>query len=209
MRFPSRLNAALTAALVVLLGGVLAACGSARPIYYYSLDPPAVTPSAQKLDVSLIIGRVNAPLVYRDTRIIYRTGPNELGLYQEHRWAESPSELVQEMLVESLRRSGRYQSVQPLMSNAKVDYILRGRVERFEEVDNPLSSRVWLHFSLYDPKKGEVVWNQDYQQDQAVNGKQVADVAASLNQNLQQGILQITSGLDQYLTANPRPASTK
>jgi ABC-type uncharacterized transport system auxiliary subunit len=206
MRLPSSLFAPLVAALAVVSVVALGACGSARPIYYYTLDPPAIAPAPQKLDVSLLIGRVGAPLVYRDTRIVYRTGPNEMGLYQDHRWAASPAELVEEMLLQSLRRSGRYRSVQLLASNAHGDFILRGRVERFEEVEQPLSSRVWLHFSLYDPSTGTTVWNQDYQQDQGVSGTQVSDVAASLNQNLQQGLLQVTAALDQYLAANPRPA---
>jgi ABC-type uncharacterized transport system auxiliary subunit len=188
----------------------LAACGAAHPIYYYSLDPPAITPAPQRLDASLLIGRIGAPTVYRDTRIVYRTGPNEMGLYQDHRWAETPADLVQEMLLQSLRKSARYRSVQLLASNAQGDYILRGRVERFEEVDEkPVSTRVWLHFSLYDPKQGHTVWSQDYQQDETVNGKEVANVAAALNHNLQQGILQIIAGLEQYVAANPRPATAK
>jgi len=207
MRLPSSLAAVLGGALVM----AVAACGSTHPIYYYSLDPPAVTPAPQRLDVSLLIGRVGAPLVYRDTRIVYRMGPNEMGLYQNHRWSSTPSELVEEMLLQSLRRSARYRSVQLLSSNAQGDYIVRGRVERFEEVDgsSPVSTRVWLHFSLYDPKAGQTVWNVDYQQDEAVSGTEVANVAAALNHNLQQGITQVTAGIDQYLTANPRAATAK
>ncbi|HMD32000.1 MAG TPA: ABC-type transport auxiliary lipoprotein family protein [Candidatus Acidoferrales bacterium] len=204
MRHASLLLAPVVVALVLLEG----ACGAARPVYYYSLDPPAVTPSAQRLEVSLLIGHVGAPLVYRDTRIVYRTGPNELGLYQDHRWAAPPAEQVEEMFFQSLRASKRYQSVQLVASNAQGDYVLRGRVDRFEEVDGkPLSTRVWLHFSLYDPKEGKTVWNQDYQRDEEASGTDVSSVAAALNHNLQQGVLQITAAIDQYLTANPRPAA--
>jgi len=187
----------------------LAACGSERPIFYYTLDAPAVTPAPQKLDVVLVVANFQAQLVYRDTRIVYRLGPNEVGLYQQHRWAEAPAELVREMVLQSLRKSGRYMSVQAMSTNARGDYILRGRVERFEEVDNPsLTSRVSLHFSLWDPKKRETVWSQDYQNDVPVSEKEVSAVAASMNQNLQQGIQQVTAALDQYLTANPKPPAS-
>jgi ABC-type uncharacterized transport system auxiliary subunit len=196
----------------MFLGAVLAAlaaCGSARPIHYYSLDPPAVTAAAQRLDVSILVGRVGAPLVYRDTHILYRTGPNGLDMYQDHRWAEPPAMMVQEMFLQSLRRSGRYRSVQLVSSSAKGDYVLRGRVERFEQVEgSPLTTRVWLHFSLYDPKEGQNVWIQDYQEDENVAAHDVSSVAASLNHNLQQGVLQIAAGLDQYLAAHPRPAAS-
>jgi ABC-type uncharacterized transport system auxiliary subunit len=204
MRLRFRMFAPMAAACAVLLAG----CGSARPIKFYSLDPPAVTPSAQQLDVSLLIGRIGAPLVYRDTRIVYRTGANELGLYDEHRWAEAPALMVEEMLLESLRKSHRYRSVQLVTSNAQGDYILRGRVERFEEVEGkPMTARVWLHLSLYDPKAGHTVWTQSYEQDQDVSGTDVSSVAAAINQNVQRGVQEITAGLDQYLAAHPRAAS--
>jgi ABC-type uncharacterized transport system auxiliary subunit len=196
------------APILAVVVTLLAACGSARPIYYYSLDPPAVTPAPQRLDVSLLVGHIGAPLVYRDTRIVYRTGPNEMGLYQDHRWAEPPALMVQEMLLQSLRKSGRYRSVQLGSSNAQGDYIVRGRVERFEEVEgNPLSTSVWLFFSLYDPKEGKTIWTHNYQHDDNVAAKDVSSVAAALNANVQQGVLEIIAGLDQYLAAHPRPAT--
>jgi ABC-type uncharacterized transport system auxiliary subunit len=204
MRLRFRAFAPIAAACAVLLAG----CGAARPINYYSLDAPAVTPAAERLDVSLLIGSVGAPILYRDTRIVYRTGPNQLGLYDEHRWAEAPAQMVQEMLLQTLRRSRRYRSVQLVASNAQGDYVVRGRVERFEEVEGkPMNARIWLHLSLYDPKTGSTVWTQSYQQDQEVSGSDVASVAAAMNQNLQHGIQELASGIDQYLTAHPRAAS--
>jgi len=204
MRLRFRVFAPMAAACAVLLAG----CGTARPIKYYSLDPPAVTPAAQRLDVSLLIGRIGAPLVYRDTRIVYRTGANELGLYDEHRWAEAPALMVEEMLLQSLRKSGRYRSVQMMASNAQGDYIVRGRVERFEQVEGkPMTARIWLHLSLYEPKTGHTVWTQNYEQDEDVAGSDVSSVVAALDHNLQRGIQEITAGLDQYLAAHPRAAS--
>jgi len=204
MRLRFRVFAPMAAACAVLLAG----CGTARPIKYYSLDPPAVTPAAQQLDVSLLIGRIGAPLVYRDTRIVYRTGANELGLYDEHRWAEAPALMVEEMLLQSLRKSGRYRSVQMMASNAQGDYIVRGRVERFEQVEGkPMTARIWLHLSLYEPKTGHTVWTQNYEQDEDVAGSEISAVVAALDHNLQRGIREITAGLDQYLAAHPRAAS--
>jgi ABC-type uncharacterized transport system auxiliary subunit len=204
MKLRFRVIAPVAAACAVLLAG----CGAAHPIKYYSLDPPAITPAPQRLDVSLLIGHLGAPLAYRDTRIVYRTGPNEVGLYEEHRWVEAPAIMVEEMLLQGLRKSGRYSSVQLLSSNARGDYVLRGRVERFEQLEgNPLSTRVWLHLSLYDPKEGLTVWTQNYEQDEPVTGNDLSSVVAALDHNLQRGIQELTAGLDQYLTAHPRPAS--
>jgi ABC-type uncharacterized transport system auxiliary subunit len=203
-----RSSAAALATGIVLL---LAACGAARPIKYYSLDPPDVPHAAQPLDVALLVGHVRAPTLYRDTRIVYRASTNEMGVYEEHRWVEAPPLMAEEMILESLRKSGRYKSVQLLSSNAQGDYIVRGRLERFEQVEGkPLSARVWLHLSLYDPKSGQVVWTQPYQHDEEASGGDLNAVVAALDKNLQQGIVELAAGIDQYLTAHPRPpAATK
>ncbi|HVN07883.1 MAG TPA: ABC-type transport auxiliary lipoprotein family protein [Patescibacteria group bacterium] len=202
------LRASAAAALAAGFLMVLAGCGAARPVKYYSLAAPQVSPSGQKLDVSLLVGHFRAPTMYRDTRIAYRMGPNELGLYEDHRWVAAPVLIVEEMVLHTLRRSGNYKSVQLLASNAKGDYVVRGRIEHFEEVDDgPLSARVALHMSLYDQKSGETVWSQSYSQDEPAASKNVASVAAALDKNLQQGILQLVSGMNEYLAAHPRPAA--
>jgi ABC-type uncharacterized transport system auxiliary subunit len=203
------LRSTLLAAAAAALGLFLAGCGAARPIKYYSLDPPAVSAAPAQLPVSLLVGHFGAPLVYRDTRIVFRTGPNEMGMYEEHRWAEPPAHMVEHMLMRALRASGQYRSVQLIASNAQGDYILRGRIERFEEISgSPLAARVALHVSLYNPKEGHTVWTKDYGQDEPVSGNDVAAVVAALNRNLQRGLVEITSGLDQYFASHPAvPAS--
>jgi len=199
----------LVTAPLLLTGAVLlTACGAARPITYYSLDPPEVAPAPQRLDVALLVGHIGAPLVYRDSRIIYRTGPNALGVYEEHRWAEPPAAMFEEMLLATLRQSHRYRSVQLVTSNARGDYVLRGRVERFEQVEgSPSSGRVWLHLYLYDPKEGHNVWNASYEHDEAAAANDFPSIVAALNHNLQSGVLELTAGLDQYLSAHPVPAA--
>jgi ABC-type uncharacterized transport system auxiliary subunit len=71
----------------------------------------------------------------------------------------------------------------------------------------PLQARVWLHLSLYDPKSGQTVWSQSYEHDEEVSGDTVENVAEALDKNLQQAVLELTSGIDQYLAAHPRPAA--
>jgi ABC-type uncharacterized transport system auxiliary subunit len=203
----SRFPALAAAASVFCL--LLAGCGSAHPIKYYSLEPPAIQAAAQPFDVSLLVGRFGAPLVLRDTRIVYQEGPNQMGLYEANRWSEPPALMVQELLLRALRGSRRYRSVQMLASNAHGDYILRGRVERFEEVSgSPLAARVAFHVSLYNPKEGTTVWTKYYEQDEPVSGQDVAAVVAALNRNLMRGLQEIVAGLDQYFASQPPAAAS-
>ena len=44
------------------------------------------------------------------------TGPNEIGTYNYHHWAEPPARMVKVILIRQLRASGKYQSVADLGS---------------------------------------------------------------------------------------------
>ncbi len=193
------------AILVLLSAFVLGGCGAARPSKYYTLELPAGQPAATTpYPVALLVGRIRAPHLYRDTRIVYRTGATELGTYEYHRWAEPPTDMLEAMLVRSLRASGRYRSVELARSNAHGDFILHGRLDEFEEVDGgALTARVVMEVALHDPKTSTTVWSHYYAHDEPVNGKRVADVVEALSRNVQRSLEEITAGLDQYFASNP------
>ncbi len=196
------------AVLVIALSAAgLAACGAARPSRYYQLALPAASqpgdaPNAYPL--ALLVGRLTAPHLYRDDRIVYRTGSAQLGTYAYHRWAEPPTEMIEAILTRMLRASGRYRTVQSQRSNARGDFLLRGRLHRFEEVsDGAVVARVALEIELYEIQSGTTVWSQFYSHDEPVSGKEVAAVVAALDRNVQRGLEQITAGLDQYFASHP------
>ncbi len=193
-------------AIALVVGG-LASCGATRPSKYYELQVPAAHPQAggsNAYPVALVVGRLTAPHLYRDDRIVYRTGPEQLGTYEYHRWAEPPTEMLEAILLRRLRESGRYRSVQLLRSNARGDFIIRGRLHNFEEVSgSPLVARVALEIELDEVKTGTTVWSQFYSHDEPVNGKDVSAVVEALNRNVQQGLAQITDGIEQYFASHP------
>jgi ABC-type uncharacterized transport system auxiliary subunit len=198
---------------VVLLLLLTAGCGATRPVKYYQLQVPQSAPAAaaNPLPISLLLGRVTAPRLYRGDRIVYSLGPQQMGTYEYHRWVEPPDSMVETALVDLLRASGQYSSVQRVSSNAHGDYILRGHLISLEEVDKPsLAARFAMNLELFYPKTGTTVWSQSYSQDEPVtsgNSKKkkvdVADVVSALNRNVQQGLLQLTTSLGQYFANHP------
>ncbi len=167
------------------VAGLVSCGGAARPSKYYHLALPAMPPqagAANAYPVALLVGRLTAPHLYRDDRIVYRNGAQELGTYEYHRWAEPPTEMLEGILLRILRDSGRYQTVQLLRSNARGDFIVRGRLHNFEEISGePMLARVALEIELYDIKTGTTVWSQFYSHDEPVNAKQVPAVVEALN----------------------------
>lgn len=205
------MNRRLPALLTLSSALLLSSCGGAvRPSKYYALDIPEMPPaSGGPFKVVLLVGRINAPQLYRDDRIVYRTGPSQLGAYEYHRWAQPPAEMLESLLLHMLRSSGKFTSVQELASNAQGDFILRGRLHNFEEVSSPsLGARVVLELELYERSSGNVVWSHFYSHDEpvAASGKkvEVPAVVEALNHNVRRGLDEALVSLDAWFAAHPK-----
>lgn len=197
-------------ALVILLAGLSAACGASRPYKYYVIDvnPPAPPAQPATYPIRLIVGRVNAPELYRDSRIVYGSGDVQLGAYEYERWAEMPAEMLQQSLITTLRSTGQYHSVTAISSSAHGDYVLRSRLISLYGVDKPtLAARFSMEIDLFNPKTGETVWTDTYSHDEPVDGKTVANVVEAMDRGVRAGMNQFAANLGQYFAAHPLQTS--
>jgi hypothetical protein len=87
----------------------------------------------------------------------------------KNRWAEPPSEMIDDLLLRELRMSGHYQNVYFLRSDVSGDYV--------REVDGEvLAARVAFEFDLRNIKTGVTVWSHYYLHDEPVNRRDVTAV---------------------------------
>jgi ABC-type uncharacterized transport system auxiliary subunit len=197
----------LAAAFLLLSAALTAGCGAARPSKYYQLTMPnelAADPPSDPYPVSLLLGPLMASHLYREDRIVYSSGSESMGAYEYHRWAEPPTEMIEEVLLRELRASGRYRSVNFLRSGARGDYALSGRLYDFKEVSgSPLLARVTFELAMRDIKTGSSVWSHYYSHDEPVSGKDVPAIVAALNRNAQRGVSEFRSSLNEYFSTHP------
>lgn len=194
-------SASLTG-IVLIVSLLSSGCVGGRPIHYYAISDLPVTAAAAKPDgLVLLVGRIATPEALADGRIHYRSGSHEVGSYEYHRWTERPGLMVRDLLLQTLRASGQYRQVQEAASSALGDYLIRGKLFDFSEIDEPgVESRVSLQLELVDRKTGLVVWHHHYQRDEPVNGKTMKDVVASLDRNLRQVVTDAASGIGGFLS---------
>jgi ABC-type uncharacterized transport system auxiliary subunit len=194
---------------VIFCALLCAGCGASRPVKYYVLDPgsssaSSVTTTAPRFPITLLVTRISSAHLYRDDRLVYGSGPVQLGTYEYHRWAEPPIEMVQDTLVTSLRSTGDYRSVSAIGSNLRGEYIVRGHLYALDEVDKPeIAARFSIQLELFDPRTGTTVWTSSYSHDEPVNGKAVPDVVEALDRNVHAGLQQLTASLGQYFASHP------
>jgi ABC-type uncharacterized transport system auxiliary subunit len=204
---PRRYGRLGQAALAVLALALAAGCGKSRPNNYYQLSASgAIAPStAQPLPVTIIVGLPAAPDLYRDNRVVYAVGDQRIGAYESERWIGPPPELIRDVILRSLRSSGRYQGVYTPQGKAGGDYVLRTRIYDFREQDSgsTIIGRLTMDVELQNSKTGDTVWQTYYSHDVPVSAKTVPDVVAALNTNVQMAANDIASGMDQYFAAHP------
>jgi ABC-type uncharacterized transport system auxiliary subunit len=187
--------------------GLLGGCGAARPSKYYQLTVPAEAGAVEKADavpVTLLLGQLMTSHLYREDRIVFGNGAEQLGTYEYQRWAEPPTEMIQEVLLRELRSSGRYRAVHYRRSNMQGDFAIRGRLYDFKEVDGgQISARVTLELEMRDLKNGATVWTHYYTHDEPASGKDVPAVVAALDKNVQRAVKEVVESLDQYFASHP------
>jgi cholesterol transport system auxiliary component len=197
---------------LMLALGILSGCGAARPSKFYQLTAVSDRPSGadpSPYAVTLLLRPITSSHLYRDDHIVYTSNGQAMGTYEYQRWAEPPSEMIDDVLLRELRVSGRYQHVYSLHSDVRGDYLLHGHLYDFREISgNGLAARVAFEFELRDSKTGSTVWTRYYSHDEPVDGKDVPAVVAALNRNVLSGLSDLREGLDQYFSTHTAVAST-
>jgi len=196
-----RKNGPILLSLIALL---FCGCSSQKPIRYYTIQTSTAPPiSNSQQSVSLVVGALNGPDIFRASAIAYRVGTNEVGTYQYSRRVEPPVEMVQSSLIRLLKASGNYQSVASLGSTSEGQFIIRGRLYDFEEVDGAnITGLVSMEFELYDRKSGKIVWSHFYSQSEPVESKEISAIVSALDANLNRGLKEVAVGLNQYFSEN-------
>src|ERR1700686_5142300 len=158
--------------IFLVIAGCLAGAGcvSSRPVHYYTIGTTVPPANQGKPDgLVLLVGNIATPEALQDGRIRYRTGSNEAGAYEYHRWTERPGSMVRNALIRALRDSGKYQRVLESGSSANGDYLLRGKLDEFGEVDEAtIQSRISLHVELVDRKTNQNVWDRVLEREEPV-----------------------------------------
>ena len=194
----------MTSICLAMAGGlVVASCVATRPVHYYNIEPASPPSNQSKPDgLILLVGNIATPEALQDGRIRYRIGSNEAGAYEYHRWTEQPGSMVRNSLTRALRASGKYQRVLESSSSSNGDYLVRGKLYEFGEVDGAsIQTKVSLQVELVNRKTNSNVWDRTVERAEPVSSKSVTEVVQSLDRNLQHVVSETAAEIGKFLTA--------
>jgi ABC-type uncharacterized transport system auxiliary subunit len=153
--------------------------------YHIAVLPPS--PSSQPpLPITLAITPLDGNETYRQDRLVYRSGPYRVDTYPYDRWELSPVAMVTDALTAHLRATGLFRQVLPYQLDGGVDYVLRGRLLRFDQEDagpgTPWTAVVEVEYEVLEPKRGIVVFSGAARAVIPVEGRQPISIVAALSQ---------------------------
>jgi ABC-type uncharacterized transport system auxiliary subunit len=192
---------------VSIVVGLLAGCGSVHgpATKYYKLDiPPAPTAVGPSAPVPLRISPFRTTSLVRQDRIVYRPSPVEVGFYEYHRWAEPPNDTVTKALADQLIRRRVFQSVEISDGGEEADYLLRGSIDRLQEVDYNGGVKVQVSISaeLEDPVRRQTIWSSAASSECAVAKSDVQAVVAAMGQASEQSIERLVKEIATFVQLN-------
>ena len=128
----------------------------------------------------------------------------EVGFYEYHRWAEPPNDTVTKALADQLMRRRVFQSVEISDGGEKADYVLRGSIDRLQEVDYTGAVRVQVSISaeLEDPVRQQKIWSSAASSECVVAKSDVQAVVAAMGQASQQSIGRLMTDVAKFVQLN-------
>jgi len=136
-----------------IAAAALSACasGPAPQDHFYRLEIAKPAPLEKpRIDGTLEVNRLRVEALAEGRRILYRTPdrPEEVAQYTYQRWADAPSIMVQDRLVDYLRAAGVATTVVTPAVRVDADYLIDGRIQRFEQLIGADGSRVVVEIEL-------------------------------------------------------------
>jgi len=179
---------------------MLAGCaGRVKYPNYYTLNLPAPPdpPAAATAHATLAIREFRAPTYLRQTAIVYRTSPEQIGFYAYNRWAMDPRDFVTNAIIERLRASGAFSHVQSYDGGRDVDYVLSGHLEKLEELDYQGGVKVQVAMSaeVTSIATGKPVWSNAVSEIGDVDKRDVPAVVSEMNRTMERAIEKLLTPL--------------
>jgi ABC-type uncharacterized transport system auxiliary subunit len=198
-------------AIALGISALLVGCSGKTkfPTYYtLQLPTPPDPPSAAKPEFSVAVREFGAPAYLRQGALVYRPSPEEVGFYHYQRWAVDPREVLTQAIVDQLRATHKYSVVKIYDGRSDVDFLLGGRLEKLEEVDNDHVVRVEVAVSaqMIDLRSGKTVWANSASDAEKVEKRTLPAVVSEMSSALDHVVENLLLSLHVANTADMRPS---
>jgi cholesterol transport system auxiliary component len=183
-----RVHPCLRMALAVLVLTLAACAGPAAPpdsFYRIEVAAPAQRMAKPVLPGVLEVNRLSADGVAAERALAFaRADGGALGHYKYDFWSEPPGELLQDRLAHFLDASGISGRVVRPELRVLSDWILRGKVRRFEQIAGRSEVVVDLDLAVVGARDGRLVLQENYVARVPAASERVEDAARAMEKGV-------------------------
>jgi cholesterol transport system auxiliary component len=186
---------------ITLLAGCLKLERNAPVKRFYIIDVTREAPAAEKtIGSTLTVLPFGISPMYNQKSLVYRgdSGESESDFYNQ--FFTDPSSQISQETREWMRRSGLFENVVDLSSQADTTHVLEGAVELLygdTSVETGTAAVIELQFLLLDTRtvKPEVIFEKSYERRIRTSSKAPADFIAGWEKGLQEILTEFESDL--------------
>ena len=198
---------------LVVVAAACVGCSSMPRTEYYTVrcelegkDIPQKT-----LDVAVCIRSFTAAEPYDGQEVVYRSSPYRLHFDYYRLWAASPDRMVRREFASWLRASGCFSRVLCDDGPSGEEYVVRGRLLEFYELDEKDAryAVVLLELTLEDPDGKPIVSVCPPQKVKAPPSKDLSGVAEAMSQALQKTFAEFVRRAGKHLDASQEGAAAQ
>ena len=153
---------AISLAALPLLICMLSGCAGSPPVHFYQLSAEVAAggsgPATVGTELRIAVGPISLPEVVDRPQLVVRSGPNQVTLIDEHRWAESLKGEIPRVIADNLSRLLATGQVWAYPQNVSglFDYRVLVDIQRFESIPGQMAviDALW---TIQRPSKEGVV----------------------------------------------------
>jgi cholesterol transport system auxiliary component len=119
---------------------------------------PVEVPRRESRPVILLVFPPDANPIYDTVQMAYTLRPYEVAYFRDHQWGETPSQMLQPMLVKTLERTGYFGVVLTPPYTGRYTYALRTEILELMQdfTSEPATLRLSLRLQLSDSATGRL-----------------------------------------------------
>lgn len=154
---------------IVACASALTACSLFSPVKIdqntYVLNQfPLYVPAKSHRSLTLLVASPETRPVYNTTQMAYSIKPFQVAYFSENLWAETPSQMLQPLLIQTLQNTHALHAVVTQPYAGRYDYILNTQILQLlqDYTLRPAVVQLWIRVQLVGATSNRVIATKDF-----------------------------------------------
>ena len=120
---------------------------------------PMDLPSEKTRPATLLVLAPETEPIYDTTQMAYTTRAHEIGYFSQNEWAETPSQMIQPLIVQTIRNTRHFSEVLPQPHFGRHTYVLRTQIQKLKQdfTSDPATLQLAIRFQLSREATNQVI----------------------------------------------------